>query len=145
MCIFRYFSNEAELGQLDGETFYLPKEIDGKFDIFRTYGALLSAPNGYFGDNWDAFSDCLLDLDWINKKDIFIIHRDMPRLSLKDVQIYLEVLQHAMVTWADDETEVRSQLYPDFVPHHLTVFFPNKMESLITAYTKKANPLSPGL
>lgn len=134
MSIFKYFEDETELRHLGGAIYWLPKGNSHKPDIFRTYGEALLAPNGYFGDNWDAFSDCLLDLGWIKAFDVFIVHREMPCLSQKDTAIYLDILRHVVGTWADEKTIELSRFYPDFVPHRLTIFFPKETECLILAH-----------
>jgi hypothetical protein len=115
----------------------LPKGSSCKADIFRAYGDVFLAPNGYFGENWDAFSDCLLDLDWIEAFDVFVIHQELPRLPHDEIAIYLDILRHVAETWADKKTAELSRLYPDFVPHRLTVFFPKETESLISTYLEK--------
>ncbi len=35
----------------------------------------------YFGFNWDALSDCLRDFDWIEKKEIVLVHKELPDLE----------------------------------------------------------------
>jgi hypothetical protein len=117
-------------------------KITDQLDIFKVYGEGLKAPNGYFGENWNAFNDCLLDLDWIKAQDIFIIHRELPLLSHDDMENYLDILQHVIRTWADEKTDELHRLYPDFVPHRLTVFFSKDSESEISAYLEKVTPPS---
>jgi len=119
---------------LDGST------VTDQLELFRAYGQGLDAPNGYFGENWNAFSDCLLDLDWIEAHDVFVVHRELPHLSDEDTVIYLEILRHVTLTWADEETEKRHQLFPDFVPHRLTVFFPKDLEAMVLSLLGKSGP-----
>jgi hypothetical protein len=138
MCKIGFFTDEEKLKQLDGAIIWLPEGIVGKASVFNAYGAGLSAPNGYFGENWDAFSDCLLDLDWIKARDVYIIHRELPHLSKDDMAIYMGVLRHVVMTWADDETDERHRLYPSFVPRRLTIFFPREVEGVVSSYLKAA-------
>lgn len=134
--MFKYFKDEAELKLLNGAIFWLPTGSSSKSSLFMAYGSALQAPNGYFGENWDAFSDCLLDLDWIDSFEVFIVHRELPHLSHEETAIYLNILQHAMTTWADEKTGELSRLYPDFVPHRLTTFFPREIEELVSSFVR---------
>lgn len=112
-------------------------EITDQFEIFRAYGQGLDAPNGYFGENWNAFLDCLGYLDWIKKPEVFIVHQDLPRLSQKDMEIYLDILRVAAVRLADEDTERCHLLYPELVPHRLTVYFPKALESTVLSLLGK--------
>jgi hypothetical protein len=76
-------------------------------DFFREAGAALQFP-WYFGHNWDAFNDCINDLDWlpakhyvigISRADMLII-RDEKRLS-----ILVESLGHAATAWPSYEPD----------------------------------------
>lgn len=110
---------------VDGST------VTDQLELFRVYGQGLDAPNGYFGENWNAFLDCICDLDWINVPDVFIVHRDLPYLSREEIQIYLDMLRDAVATWADEKTTELHRHYPDFVSHRLTVFFPKDLEATV--------------
>lgn len=131
MLMFRYYGDDEDLRHFDGEKLWVPVGVLGKQEVFRAYGIGLSAPNGYFGENWDAFNDCLLDLDWIKTPDVFIVHRDLPQLSQEDTVVYLEILRDAVETWADAKTSELHRRYPDLVPHRLTVYFPKALESTV--------------
>lgn len=141
--MFKYFNDETELKLLDGAIFWLPTGISSKSSLFTAYGSALRAPNGYFGTNWDAFSDCLLDLDWIDTFEVFLIHRELPHLSHEEIAIYLSILQHAMTTWADKKTDELSRIYANFVPHRLTIFFPRAIEGLVSSYVRGGASHSP--
>ena len=134
--MFKYFKDESELKLLDGAIFWLPTGSSSKSSLFMAYGSTLRAPNGYFGENWDAFSDFLLDLDWIDSFEVFLVHRELPHISPEETAIYLDILQHAMTTWADEKTGEFSHLYPDFVPHRLTTFFPREIEELVSSFVR---------
>ncbi|MBO6858022.1 barstar family protein [Roseibium sp.] len=134
MRFFKYFKDEAELVLLDGAIFWLPTGSTSKSSRFTAYGRALRAPNGYFGENWDAFSDCLLELDWIDSFEVFLIHRELPHLSQEETAIYLDILQHAMTTWSDKKTDELSHLYPSFIPHRLTIYSPREIEELVSSF-----------
>ncbi len=108
-------------------------------ELFRAYGQGLDAPNGYFGENWNAFLDCICDLDWIKVPEVFIVHYDLPQLSREDTAVYLDILRHAVVSWADEKTVKLHRLFPDFVPHRLTVCFPKDLEDVVSSYANPQN------
>lgn len=139
MTAFEYISDETVLVSRKGKRFWVPKRIRNKSEVFSAFASGLSAPNNYFGENWDAFSDCLLDLDWIKEFHVFVIHQELPHLPHKQLVIYLDILEHAVKVWADEKTDRLQRLYPDFVGHRLTVFFPQEVEQLVLSALKEAN------
>lgn len=111
--------------KVDGFQFWVPQGITNVMQLFSAYAVGLSAPNGYFGENWDAFGDCLLDLQWIDKFEVIIVHRELPSLPGSACSIYLDILQHSVAAWADKKTSELHKVYSDYIPHRLAVFFPN--------------------
>src|SRR5690606_12872666 len=137
MCFFFETPDVVELERL-GFIFVVDgTESMDQLDMFKTYGEGLSAPNGYFGENWNAFLDCVCDLQWMKAHEVFIVHHELPRLSCEDTAIYLDILRNAVETWADEKTDELSRIYPDFVPHRLTIFFPGELKSVISAYLQR--------
>jgi hypothetical protein len=67
---------------------------------------------GYFGFNWDALSDCLRDLHWVEPKEVVLVHADLPKLPRADLRTYLDVLAECVASWQPGEE------------HSLTVVFP---------------------
>jgi len=104
--------------------------------LFDAYGAGLDAPNKYFGLNWDAFSDCLMGLEWLEARHINIVHDGLPRLTGEDLAVYLEILSIAVADWNGEKTATLQEQYPDFKAHALLVYFPRsvrgEIESLLT-------------
>jgi hypothetical protein len=43
--------------------------------VFEQFGALLQFPR-YFGGNWNAFSDCVRDLDWLHASGFVLVLLD---------------------------------------------------------------------
>jgi hypothetical protein len=43
--------------------------------VFQQFGALLQFPR-YFGGNWNAFADCLRDLDWLHANGFLLVLLD---------------------------------------------------------------------
>lgn len=69
----------------------IPKDINSKDELMHIYFVKLNlAP--YFGGNWDALDEILIDFDWINAEKIIIVHQDIPKLSTKDIILLIKVL-----------------------------------------------------
>ncbi len=68
-------------------------------------------PN-YFGFNWDALSDCLRDLHWIEKHDIVLLHADLPALPSADLRTYLDVLAECVASWRPGEEHSLRVVFP---------------------------------
>jgi RNAse (barnase) inhibitor barstar len=95
----------GELFELDGE---LMSETAG---VMAEFARVLRFP-AYFGKNWDALSDCLTDLSWLdNAYSHFVVvidhwdHCASPLLQ--------EILQEMVSLWADAETPVYVLLCSD--------------------------------
>lgn len=74
----------------------------------------LSFPK-YFGGNWDALADALKTLDGIPDSVVVLRHRDVPGIAGSRLrQIYLEILQEAVESWA---TDPRRRLIVQFPAH----------------------------
>ncbi|MEH0984682.1 barstar family protein [Micromonospora sp. CPCC 205556] len=59
---------------------------------------------GYFGWNWNAFSDCLLDLNWVPAEAYLVLVERAPLLmsdSPDERHVLFEVLARAVRAWAD--------------------------------------------
>ncbi len=75
----------------------VPIGIARQRSLFRCFDAALRFP-GYFGWNWDAFRNCLLDLSWLDPATnrVVIIHNDLPFVpGQRDLAIYLSILGEA--------------------------------------------------
>jgi len=81
----------------------IKEELKDKDELMEELKLKLNFPD-YFGSNWDALFDCLCDLSWIHEGVIIIKHRDIPKLSIQDLEIYKDILQDAIYSWNDDET-----------------------------------------
>lgn len=70
------------------------KTTQGLFDEFS---AAMQLPY-YFGENWDAFRDCLLDLKWLSAEAYGVIvsnSQSLLEVSPRDLEILLEYLEEA--------------------------------------------------
>jgi len=87
-----------------GECFW---QIDGtkcaaKDSLFAEFARELVFPD-YFGNNWDAFDECISSLDWLPCTSHFILIRHATSLlSLgQDLKVLLKVLQGTSKEWAE--------------------------------------------
>src|SRR5437588_6402253 len=56
----------------------------------------------YFGDNWDAFHDCVTDLEWLHAKAVVLCVTDAGRLldaAPADAATFASVIKSAAQTW----------------------------------------------
>ncbi len=53
----------------------------------------------YFGSSWDALNDCLVDLTWINEKQIIIVFESLSQLGSKTHDDLLNVLNDVVQFW----------------------------------------------
>lgn len=70
-------------------------------EFFDEFAAALQFPY-YFGENWDAFNDCLCDLEWLRADAVVICVTDALRLldaSPADAKKFAAILQDAARHW----------------------------------------------
>ena len=62
------------LAQNKVNLFHLPGEkIFSKAEFLKTAARVFSFPD-YFGENWDAFEECLNDLDWSPLEEYIVVY-----------------------------------------------------------------------
>jgi len=76
----------------------IPAGISSREALFQSLAERLRFPD-YFGNNWNALSDCLRDFHWRSERRIVIAHADLPTLELHDARTYLEILSDAVEDW----------------------------------------------
>jgi hypothetical protein len=89
-----------QLFAFDGET------ISSKSDFLKACAIAMKFPD-HFGYNWDAFNDCLTDLDWITAKGYLILYTQpepFAKTNPTDWATLLELLQDAVDDWAETDT-----------------------------------------
>ena len=71
----------------------IPPGITDKQDLLRHIAAELKFPD-YFGFNWAALDECLADLSWLQGREVYMWHEDIP-LSDEPTEArrYIQVLQ----------------------------------------------------
>ena len=70
----------------------VPAHLATKAELLDFLARAFPLP-AYFGHNWDALEECLLDLDWLKDPQVALIHHDIPLASAPhDQQTYLRIL-----------------------------------------------------
>ena len=91
----------------DIQVFYLDgSDIHDKKSFLSKAAEVMQFPN-YFGHNWDAFDECITDLEWFPAKRYVLIHNN-PNLFAEanplDWQIAYDTLQSAVEYWQSTNT-----------------------------------------
>ncbi len=71
--------------------------------LFDEFARVLSFPD-YFGHNWDALEECLMDLEWLPAKGYVLVLTDAEHVLPSDEEEYetlLEILSDTGEHWAD--------------------------------------------
>jgi len=90
----------------------VPAGITNRQQLFEVLSRELSLPS-YFGNNWDALSDCLSDLSWIERRRVIIAHKAIPELDPATLRAYLDVLAECATHWKRDEEHELLVLFPE--------------------------------
>lgn len=88
-------SNELFLTSIDG------KDCSNKAALLNTFSSKLQFPD-YFRNNWDAFDECLNDLEWLNSNQYVLFIKDFEEtLTQKqgELDIFLQIVEDAIKQW----------------------------------------------
>ena len=69
--------------------------------LFQEWASALQFPD-YFGHNWDAFDECLGDLEWLpgTSYNFFITNIDrVLENSIDEFKIFVEILKNSAIEW----------------------------------------------
>jgi RNAse (barnase) inhibitor barstar len=88
------------------------QNVTSKKVLFATFATSLNFPD-YFGENWDAFEECLRDLSWLPNGLVVVKHNDVPLINdIQDVKIYLAILRKAVDRWSTSGGHQLSIVFP---------------------------------
>jgi hypothetical protein len=123
MHLFTFMNNVDSLRDKDTFVLEIPSGLCTKQEILGWYAKILMPE--YFGMNWDAFDECIRDLEWVEQPRVILYHSDMPlQASPSDQRIYLEVLDRAVAHWRAD------------AGHDLLVVFHPECEPIVSGVLK---------
>jgi hypothetical protein len=55
----------------------------------------------YFGFNWDALLECLVDFSWWPAKGYMLMYKTPEVLGASDLQTFLSIVKEASASWAE--------------------------------------------
>lgn len=74
------------------------KKVHTSGELILELSRLLKFPS-YAGKNWNAVYDCLRDFEWIEEREVVLIHEIVPDIPVDDLKLYLEVLSDSVSDW----------------------------------------------
>lgn len=128
------FFLDSETTQIDSKypddiRVIIDSNIVGKDNLISFISQGIGSP--YSGDNWDGLYDALADLSWCQGRIVRIIHFELPELSIKDMSIYLSLLQSAIGVWRSSK---KSNNPPTLGCLGLIVSFSNHIKQTIESF-----------
>jgi hypothetical protein len=104
----------------NGSLANVPPGIRSKTVLLEALGRALHFPD-YYGVNWDAFEECIRDLEWLPEGNVVIRHIDLPLFdeNIVDSKIYLTILSDAATKGNDNATR------------RLIIVFPPELQTVI--------------
>lgn len=90
-------------------------DVKSKAEFLQAAAETMKFPD-YFGDNWDAFNDCITDLSWIAADGYILLYTHPNNLANSDPlewSIALDVFQDAIEYWRETDTPLYVLLRTD--------------------------------
>jgi hypothetical protein len=89
------------------QLFYINgKDVTSKAEFLQASAKTINFPD-YFGDNWDAFTDCITDLSWLSADGYILLYTQPENLAYNDPSewsIALDIFQEAVEYWRETDT-----------------------------------------
>ena len=60
----------------------------------------------YFGFNWNALDELIMDYSWIKEKNIIIRHVNLPKIPYKDLVLYINSLACSFKYFTEEDKNV---------------------------------------
>jgi RNAse (barnase) inhibitor barstar len=104
--------HQTHLGIIEGT-----KIVDKK-SLFEEFSVAFKFPD-YFGHNWDAFDECINDLEWLNSNSYVIVITDFEEITLdqNDFTIFIDMLKKAVREWTSGR-KINPQFATPPTPFH---------------------------
>lgn len=131
--MFHYYHAFEAITRDNPEAFVAPVQGDATTErgLVLQVKEALNFP-AYCGENFDAFWDCVRDLDSIDQQRVILAHRALPPLSETEREIYIELLRDAVLYWEG---------YPE--EHCFEVWFPHAEKNAVEAILAACPPPLP--
>ncbi len=86
----------------------VPADMKDKAQLLVFLQRALALPD-YFGQNWDALEECLLDFERLKREPVILVNQDIPLHGKpEDQRLYLQILASAALV--SDRLQV---IFPD--------------------------------
>lgn len=105
------FLNNPKAYSNDDEFIAFLPNTCGADELHFRLSEVLRFPN-YYGGNWNALYDCLRDFSWIDKKGIVLVHIELPKLTVDELRIYLNIISAAIEDWKVGEEHYFKVIFP---------------------------------
>ena len=100
--------------------------------LFNEFAIVLQFPS-YFGKNWNAFDECINDLDWFYGENYIIVINEAQNILINDkieeIEIFFKICKNSCIEWSKpldlDEEWGRSGK-----PFHFLLQFENKHKTI---------------
>ncbi|MBF2025364.1 MAG: barstar family protein [Oscillatoriales cyanobacterium C42_A2020_001] len=89
--------------------------IASKPDFLQESAQVMSFPD-YFGANWDAFEECLTDLEWLPANGYVLLYLHPERFAAAypaDWSVLINILRSAVEEWKDTKSPLFVFLKPN--------------------------------
>ncbi len=93
----------------------VPGGIADTDELLARVALALSFP-AWFGGTFNGLYDCLRDFHWTERRQIVLLHADVPHIPADELREYLDALQEAAADWQAE------------TPHRLAIFFDKSVE-----------------
>lgn len=126
------FEYRTERFQKDEKTLAIevPAQIESSKCLLSFFAETLHFPN-YFGHNWDALDECLLDLEWLKGiRKVIIWHTDIPLIwNTEECKTYLKLLYDVTNQLTDSGAEI-IVVFPYHLKGKIESIYPCGMQKL---------------
>jgi len=122
--IFYYLDNPSEYKN-DNEYIAVLDEVESVEQLFKRLKDNFNFPD-YFGNNWNALNDCLLDFSWTDYKVVTLVVSEFPDLFIEDQDIFMKILINVTLKWQDNDAHDFKVIFPksekEFVESEVLLF-----------------------
>jgi RNAse (barnase) inhibitor barstar len=91
------------------------KNVTSKAEFLQAAAETMNFPD-YFGENWDAFNECITDLSWLSASGYILLYthpNNFANNSPSEWSIALDVFREAVEYWRETDTPLYVLLKTD--------------------------------